>query len=140
MASKCSSFYHQSGRKVCHRYRTHSGFTPLEPNPTFHKDRTLVAKTKYLRRKRTIVGLSVRLSESIRPNCLLPYRKYSGFPPLGPNRNIQLWQVLASKDDYWRLGVRLSTINPSEKFATVIERAQVLRPYNQTQHSTKTGH
>ena len=39
---------------IPHRYRTRSGFTHLKPNPTFTSDRKLGAKSKYLRRKRTI--------------------------------------------------------------------------------------
>ena len=40
--------------KLCYRYRTRSGFTALEPNPTCNSDRKLGAKTKYFRQKRTV--------------------------------------------------------------------------------------
>ena len=48
-------------------------------------------------------------------------------PNIQPQKEIRSKnQVLALKEDRWRLSVRRSTINPAANFDTVIERAHVL--------------
>ena len=48
-------------------------------------------------------------------------------------------QVVASTVNCWWISVRLPPTNRPEKFATVIERAQVLRTKNRAQYSTHAG-
>ena len=76
--------------KLCYRYRTHSGFTHLKPNPTFNSDRILGAKTKYLLYKSELLaskcsslhhrsGLEtlLLLSDALRIYCLKTKPKHS---------------------------------------------------------------
>ena len=50
----CTSFYHQSGVETLLPLSNALRFHALKTKPTFNYDREFGAKTKYMRRKRTI--------------------------------------------------------------------------------------